>query len=259
MTAWQAAVLGLIEGVTEFLPVSSTGHMILAESLMKINDDAFTKTFTIAIQLGAIAAVFFLYIQRFVREPRLYLLLGIAFVPTGIAGLLLYKKIKILLFNPVSVSVALIIGGVILLFFDRISKHREDSHVKMTEHRAFMIGVFQTLSLIPGVSRAAATIGGGLVMGLDRVRAVEFSFLLAVPTMVVATGYDLYKERASLSSANLDLLSIGGIIAFISALLAVRYFIAFISKRGFFAFGVYRIVLGVVFLLYGVDMPALSK
>lgn len=259
MTALDAIILGLIEGLTEFLPVSSTGHMILAESLMKIHEDAFTKTFTIAIQLGAIAAVFFVYFNRFLRELRLYFLLAAAFLPTGIIGLLLYKKIKALLFNPVSVSIALIAGGVILLFFDRLARHRDLGDQEITPRRAFFIGMFQTLSLIPGVSRAAATIGGGLVMGLNQVRAVEFSFLLAVPTMVVATGYDLYKERAVLSATNLDLLAIGGVVAFISALLAVRFFLKFIARHGFFAFGVYRIIVGIVFLFYGVVMPALSK
>ncbi len=255
MTTWQAAVLGIIEGLTEFLPVSSTGHMILASSLMQIKGD-FVKTFEIAIQLGAIAAVFALYVRRFLREPRLYVILAIAFVPTGIAGLAVYKHIKALLFNPVSVSIALIVGGIILLFFDKLIAKRQalhaahDHEIEVTPKMAFAIGVFQTLSLVPGVSRAAATIGGGLVMGLNRVRAVEFSFLLAVPTMVVATAYDLYKQRETLNAAHLDLLSIGAVVAFAFALLAVRFFVGFISKRGFFVFGVYRIVAGVVFLAY---------
>lgn len=272
MTTWQAAILGIIEGITEFLPVSSTGHMILASSLMEIQGD-FVKTFEIAIQLGAIAAVFALYVSRFLKEPRLYLILSIAFFPTGLAGLLVYKHIKALLFNPVSVSVALIIGGIVLLFFDKLIARRHahylDAHqvkheqrampdlssakeheIQITPKIAFIIGVFQTLALVPGVSRAAATIGGGLVMGLSRVRAVEFSFLLAVPTMVVATGYDLYKNRDSLNATHVDLLAIGSIVAFAFALLAVRVFVGFISKRGFFVFGVYRIVIGVVFLTY---------
>ncbi len=272
MTTWQAAILGIIEGLTEFLPVSSTGHMILASSLMGIQGD-FVKTFEIAIQLGAIAAVFALYVRRFLKEPRLYLILSMAFFPTGVAGLLVYKHIKALLFNPVSVSIALIVGGIVLLFFDKLiaNRHRHylDAHqvkhqqgstpdhsaaheheIQITPKIAFMIGVFQTLSLVPGVSRAAATIGGGLVMGLSRVRAVEFSFLLAVPTMVVATGYDLYKNRAALNAAHVDLLAIGSVVAFAFALLAVRVFVGFISKRGFFVFGIYRIIAGAIFLTY---------
>lgn len=272
MTPWQAAILGIIEGLTEFLPVSSTGHMILASALMEIKGD-FVKTFEIAIQLGAIAAVFALYVRRFLKEPRLYFILAVAFIPTGIAGLAVYKYIKALLFNPVSVSVALIAGGVVLLFFDRLiarrhalqpahdhgsTKHQnrrpETGHttgdVGITPKTAFVIGIFQTLSLVPGVSRAAATIGGGLVMGLNRVRAVEFSFLLAVPTMVVATAYDLFKQRETLNAAHLDLLAIGAVVAFAFALLAVRFFVGFISKRGFFVFGVYRIIAGVIFLIY---------
>ena len=254
MTGLQAIILGVIEGLTEFLPISSTGHMILADSLMHISDKEFVKTFEIAIQLGAIAAVFMLYIRRFLKEPKLYLVLSIAFLPTGIVGLVAYKYIKALLFNPISVSIALILGGVVLLFFDRLSASREHSgpghhhDVEVSPKTGFMIGLFQTISMIPGVSRAAATIGGGLVMGLNRVRAVEFSFLLAVPTMVVATGYDLYKNRASLNAAHLDLLAIGTVVAFATAIIAVRFFVGYISKRGFMLFGIYRIVIGIVFL-----------
>lgn len=254
MTGLQAIILGVIEGLTEFLPISSTGHMILADSLMHISDKEFVKTFEIAIQLGAIAAVVMLYIRRFLKEPKLYLVLSIAFLPTGIVGLVAYKYIKALLFNPISVSVALIVGGVVLLFFDRLAVSREHSgpghhhDIEVSPKTGFMIGVFQTISMIPGVSRAAATIGGGLVMGLNRIRAVEFSFLLAVPTMVVATGYDLYKNRASLNAAHLDLLAIGAVVAFATAIIAVRFFVGFISKRGFMLFGVYRIVIGIVFL-----------
>jgi undecaprenyl-diphosphatase len=249
MSALQAVILGIVEGITEFLPVSSTGHMILAGSVMKIQDNDFVKTFEIAIQLGAIAAVMLLYIRRFLKEPRLYVILAIAFFPTGVVGLLLYKHIKALLFNPLSVSIALILGGVILLFFDKLAASREGRHdTEVTPRSAFMIGLFQTISMIPGVSRAAATMGGGLVMGLNRVRAVEFSFLLAVPTMVVATAYDLYKNRASLNATHLDLLAIGAVVAFACALIAVRFFVGFISKRGFWLFGVYRIVVGMVFL-----------
>ena len=252
MTGLQAIILGVIEGITEFLPIFSTGHMILADSLMHISDKEFVKTFEIAIQLGAIAAVFMLYIRRFLKEPKLYLILSIAFLPTGVVGLVAYKYIKALLFNPISVSIALIAGGIVLLFFDRLAarhEHQPQGHdIEIKPFTAFMIGVFQTISMIPGVSRAAATIGGGLVMGLNRIRAVEFSFLLAVPTMVVATGYDLYKNRASLNAAHLDLLAIGAVVAFATAVVAVRFFVGFISKRGFMLFGIYRIVIGIIFL-----------
>lgn len=252
MTGLQAIILGVIEGITEFLPISSTGHMILADSLMHVSDKEFVKTFEIAIQLGAIAAVFMLYIRRFLKEPKLYLILSIAFLPTGVVGLVAYKYIKALLFNPISVSIALIAGGVVLLFFDKLAarhEHQPEGHeIEIKPITAFMIGVFQTISMVPGVSRAAATIGGGLVMGLNRIRAVEFSFLLAVPTMVVATGYDLYKNRGSLNAAHLDLLAIGAVVAFATAIVAVRFFVGFISKRGFMLFGVYRIVIGIIFL-----------
>jgi undecaprenyl-diphosphatase len=248
MTILQAAILGIIEGLTEFLPVSSTGHMILADSLMHITDKEFVKTFEIAIQLGAIAAVVLLYIRRFLKEPKLYAILFVAFLPSGVLGLLLYKHIKALLFNPISVSIALILGGVILLFFDKFAAKRQHHDTEVTYKSAFGIGLFQTISMIPGVSRAAATIGGGLAMGLNRMRAVEFSFLLAVPTMVAATGYDLFKQRHTLNAAHFDLLAVGGIVAFACALLAVRFFVGFISKRGFFLFGIYRIVIGIIFL-----------
>lgn len=252
MTPFQAIILGIIEGLTEFLPISSTGHMILADHLMAISDKEFVKTFEIAIQLGAIAAVFMLYIRRFLRELRLYLILAIAFLPTGIIGILAYKHIKALLFNPISVSLALVLGGVLLLLFDRLATRNEKlPHGHETEIRpkaALVIGLFQAISMIPGVSRAAATIGGGLVMGLNRVRAVEFSFLLAVPTMVAATGYDLYKQRDSLNATHIDLLAIGAVVAFACALLAVRFFVGFVSRRGFFIFGIYRILVGLVFL-----------
>ncbi|HRP69170.1 MAG TPA: undecaprenyl-diphosphate phosphatase [Turneriella sp.] len=253
MTTLQAVILGIVEGLTEFLPMSSTGHMILADSMMQIQDPEFVKTFEIAIQLGAIAAVALLYIRRFLKEPRLYFILFIAFLPTGVCGLLFYKYIKTLLFNPLSVSIALILGGVVLLFFDKLAQNRDEKHktheIQITPRTAFIIGLFQTISMIPGVSRAAATIGGGLVAGLSRVRAVEFSFLLAVPTMVVATAYDLYKNRETLNAAHLDVLVIGALVAFATALLAVRFFVAFISKRGFTAFGIYRIVVGIIFLV----------
>ncbi len=249
MTPFQAVILGIIEGITEFLPISSTGHMILADHFMAIADREFVKTFEIAIQLGAIAAVGLLYIRRFLKEPRLYFILAVAFLPTGICGLLFYKIIKTWLFNPITVSLALILGGVILLFFDRLAAKNDHHHeIEVSPKSAFMIGLFQVLSMVPGVSRAAATIGGALAMGLNRVRAVEFSFLLAVPTMVAATGYDLFKNREHLHSAHLDLLLIGSAVAFVCALLAVRFFVGFISRRGFKAFGIYRIIAGVIFL-----------
>jgi len=261
MTGFEAVLLGIIEGLTEFLPISSTGHMILAGSLLKIQESEFVKTFEIAIQLGAIAAIVLLYIRRFLKEPKLYFILSIAFVPTGVIGLLAYKHIKALLFNPISVSIALIVGGVVLFFFDRLAARNEkraDGHeIEIKPQTAFVIGLFQALSMVPGVSRAAATIGGGLVMGLNRVRAVEFSFLLAVPTMVVATLYDLYKNRATLHAAHLDLLLIGSLVAFATAIIAVRFFVGFISKRGFTLFAIYRIVIGAIFLavFWGKALP----
>jgi len=247
MSHAEAIILGLIEGLTEFLPVSSTGHLILAETLMQNYGQPFVQMFTVVIQSGAIAAVGLIYIRRFLSEPRLYATLALAFAPTAVIGLLFAKKIKLFLFNPIAVSIALIVGGIALLFFDRLEK--KPGTPEVTGRRAFAIGLFQCLALVPGISRAAATMGGGLFMGLTRAQAVEFSFLLAVPTLVAATGYDLFKERELLTSANLTPLLIGTAVAFVSALAAVRFFVAFISKRGFAFFGVYRIIVGAIFLV----------
>lgn len=247
MTNLEAFILGLVEGITEFLPISSTGHLILAESLMGISGDKFVQTFTVVIQVGAIAAVGLLYIKRFLSEPKMYATLAVAFAPTAILGLLFAKKIKFYLFNPVSVSIALILGGVLLLFFHKLESDGKTTEI--TPRQAFLIGLFQGFALVPGVSRAAATIAGGLFVGLSRARAVEFSFLLAVPTLAAATGYDLVKQRELLTSANISLLLTGTLVAFVSALAAVRFFVAFISKRGFAAFGIYRIAMGLLFLV----------
>lgn len=249
----QAIILAVVEGITEFLPVSSTGHMILASYIMKIYDNAFVKTFEIAIQLGAILAIVMLYYKRFIQGINIYTKLGIAFIPTAIVGFLAYKTIKTYLFNPLGVSLALIIGGVILILIDkrvvaRKSRYRELEDISYKS--AFFIGLAQCVSMIPGVSRAAATIIGGVFNGLNKKQATEFSFLLAVPTMCAATGYDLLKTDATFSSHELMLLSVGFVGAFISAWLAVKVFIRFVENHGFKAFGYYRIVIGVVFILY---------
>lgn len=249
----QAIILSIVEGVTEFLPVSSTGHMILASYLMNIHDDAFVKTFEIAIQIGAILAIVMLYYKRFIQGINIYIKLFIAFIPTAIIGFLAYKTIKTYLFNPLGVSLALIIGGVILILIDKWVVTRESRYVDLEDisyKNAFFIGLAQCVSMIPGVSRAAATIIGGVGNGLNKKQATEFSFLLAVPTMCAATGYDLLKTDATFSSHGLMLLTIGLVGAFISAWLAVKVFIRFVENHGFKAFGYYRIVIGVVFILY---------
>jgi undecaprenyl-diphosphatase len=249
----EAIILSIIEGLTEFLPVSSTGHMILASAAMGMEDDAFVKTFEISIQLGAIAAIALMYIDRFLRGIDIYLKLFVAFLPTAIVGLLAYKTIKELLFNSTVVAISLIIGGVIIILLDRRVEERGSDTLALEElsyARAFRIGLIQCLSMIPGTSRAAATIIGGVFNGLNRKQATEFSFLLAVPTMVAATGYDLLKTSADISGSELQLLGIGLAGAFISAWFAVRLFVKWVSTHGFAVFGYYRIVLGVLFLVF---------
>ncbi len=227
--------------------------MILASYIMKIHDDAFVKTFQIAIQIGAIAAIVMLYYKRFIQGVTIYIKLGIAFIPTAIVGFLAYKTIKTYLFNPLGVSLALVIGGVILIGIDKWVVTRKSRYVELEEisfKNAFFIGLAQCVSMIPGVSRAAATIIGGVANGLNKKQATEFSFLLAVPTMCAATGYDLLKTDATLSSNEFLLLAAGFVGAFISAWVAVKIFIRFVENHGFAAFGYYRIVLGIVFIVY---------
>ena len=249
----QAVILSIVEGATEFLPVSSTGHMILASYLMKINDQAFVKTFTLSIQLGAIAAIVMLYYKRFLQGMDIYIKLCTAFIPTAIVGFLAYKTIKTYLFNPLGVSLALVVGGIVLIAIDKQVVSRESRYASLEDisyKNAFFIGLIQCLSMIPGVSRAAATIIGGVFNGLDKRQATEFSFLLAVPTMLAATGYDLLKTDAVIGSQEALLLACGFIGAFLSAWLAVKLFVRFVENHGFKAFGYYRIVIGIVFVLY---------
>lgn len=253
MTYLQAFIIAVIEGLTEFLPVSSTGHMILADSMMKISNPEFAKTFEIVIQLGAILAVLFIYIRRFFVSLNIYLKLAVAFLPTGVIGLLAYKTIKHYLFNPFVVSLSLIVGGVILILLDKWSERKKSEYTNVEDisySGAVKIGLIQCFSMVPGVSRAAATIFGGIFSGFDRKQAAEFSFLLAIPTMFAASGYDLLKEKENIHSEDLKILLFGGLVAFIVAIFAVKGFIAFLNKYGFKHFGWYRIALGVVFLSY---------
>lgn len=252
MTLIQSIIIAIIEGITEFLPISSTGHMILASSLMKIHEDDFVKTFEIAIQLGAIMAIVMMYAKRFLQGISIYLKLGIAFIPTAIIGFMAYSFIKAYLFNPLIVAVSLIIGGIILVLIDRkvISrKSQTDVLENITYKNAFFIGLIQCFSMIPGVSRAAATIIGGVFNGLDKKQATEFSFLLAVPTMFAAAGYDLLKTPVIFTKHEIFLLAIGFVIAMITAWFAVKIFLKIVENYGFKHFGYYRIVIGIIFLI----------
>lgn len=244
-----AFIIAVVEGLTEFLPISSTGHMIITTSLLGVTPDEFTKAFMINIQFGAILSVVVMYFRRFFKSLRFYRDLIIAFIPAAILGFLFGDAIDSLLENVVVVCYALIGGGIILLFIDKltakIAKNDEVNPLK-----AFVIGCFQTLALVPGVSRSAATIIGGMTRGLSRKAAAEFSFFLAVPTMFAASAYKLYKTAdVVFVSGNIPILLFGNFIAFITALLAIKGFIAFLNKFGFQLFGWYRIALGVVILV----------
>ncbi len=245
-------VLAIIEGFTEFLPVSSTGHMIIGSSLMGIADDPFVKLFTIAIQFGAILSVVVLYYKRFLQSFNFYVKLLIAFIPAVVFGLLFSKKIDALLESALTVGITLFVGGIILLFVDKWFNHPTVNQEKNIDNAtALKIGFFQCLAMIPGTSRSAATIVGGMSQRLSRTAAAEFSFFLAVPTMFAATAkkmYDFYKEGHVFTSDEIKLLAIGNVIAFIVAMLAIKTFITFLERRGFKLFGWYRIIVGAIII-----------
>lgn len=253
MSNWEAIILAIVEGLTEFLPVSSTGHMIIASSLMGIASDPFTKTFTVAIQLGAIASVVVLYWKRFFQTFDFYFKLFVAFIPAAVLGFLFNKKIDALLERVDVVAVTLILGGILFLFIDKLFKKTEEAGDQTVSYPvALKIGFFQTIAMIPGVSRSAATIIGGLTQGLTKKMAAEFSFFLAVPTMFAATAYKLlsfYKDGNTFGTAELTTLAIGNVVAFVVGMLAIKSFIAFLTKNGFKLFGYYRIILGSVLLI----------
>lgn len=250
MNTFHAIILAIIEGITEFLPVSSTGHMILVSSFFGIEHEEFTKLFTIVIQLGAILSVVILYFKRFFQTFDFYFKLLVAFIPAVVLGLLLSDKIDELLESPLTVAISLLIGGIILLKVDDWFNHSEET--KISYLQAFKIGLFQCLAMVPGVSRSGASIVGGMSQKLARTSAAEFSFFLAVPTMLGATAkkcYDYYKDGYVLTHDQINLLIIGNIIAFIVALMAIKSFIEFLSKKGFKVFGYYRIAAGIILLI----------
>ena len=250
----QAVVLAIIEGITEFLPISSTGHMIIASSFFGIAHDDFTKLFTVVIQLGAILSVVVLYFKRFFQTLDFYFKLLVAFIPAVVFGLLFGKKIDTLLENPVTVAVSLVLGGIILLKVDDWFTDKEETQEteKISYTTAFKIGLFQCLAMIPGVSRSGASIIGGMSQKLSRTTAAEFSFFLAVPTMLGATikkCYDYYNDGFVLSNEQINLLIIGNVVGFIVAMLAIKSFIGYLSKHGFKMFGYYRIIAGLATLI----------
>ena len=246
MTILEVIILAFVEGLTEFIPVSSTGHLILASHFMKIEPSEFSKAFDVIIQFGAIFAVLFLYHKRLKWDFEFYKKLFIAFLPAAVIGFIFKNKIDELLESTAVVAWALIIGGVILIFVDQFFKNQTKSEPNAKD--SLTIGFFQCLAMVPGVSRSAATIVGGQVMGLTRAKAAEFSFLLAIPTLGAATSYKLWKVRALIHGDQVLNLSLGVILSFVFALIAIKFFISFVNKYGFRAFGVYRIVIGAVVL-----------
>lgn len=255
MTYLQAIILAIIEGLTEFLPVSSTGHIMMGGALLGLDlEDGFIQLFTVAIQLGTILSVVVLYFKRFFRSMNFYFKLAVATLPAAVFGLLFNDQIESMLGNPAVVGISLIIGGVLLIFVDKWFKDgTEDNADSIPYATALKIGFFQCLAMIPGVSRSAASIVGGMSQKLTRKAAAEFSFFLAVPTMVGATGkklYDYFKVSGALTGEQINLLIIGNVIGFIVALFAIKAFIDYLSNKGFKVFGYYRIVVGGLFLLF---------
>ncbi len=252
MNLIDAFILGVVEGLTEFLPISSTGHLILVSWLLGIKQTETHKAFEVAIQLGSILAVVFLYKEKIFSSIQLWKRLIIAFIPTGILGFILYKLIKSL-FSPYVVAIMLIVGGIIFIIVEKVYSEKE-YHINDLESipytKAFFIGVFQSFAMVPGTSRSGATIIGGLLLGLSRKTAAEFSFLLAVPTMFVATFYDIFKHHSEFQIDNWLNLGLGFITAFIFAVFSIKFLLSFISKHSFIPFGIYRIIVGLVFLFF---------
>ena len=282
MDIFSSIIIAIVEGLTEFLPVSSTGHMIITEKLLGVPADDFVKAFTVIIQFGAILSVVCLYwrrffrlnhtpapegassLRRFLHKYDFYWKLLVAFIPAAVIGLAFGDVVDSLLENVVVVALMLILGGIFMLFCDKIFNHGSDDTV-LTEKRALRIGLFQCIAMIPGVSRSMATIVGGMSQRLTRRAAAEFSFFLAVPTMLAATGYEVLKlflkGDAAVLTGNVTTLIVGNVVAFVVALLAIKFFINFVTKYGFKAFGWYRIIVGsaiLIMLACGVDLAIID-
>ena len=256
MTWFQALILSIVEGLTEFLPVSSTGHMILTEGILGMKSNDFVQAFIINIQFGAILSVVILYWKRFFQTLKFYYKLFIAFLPAAFFGLLLSDYIDQLLESVYVVAVMLVLGGIILVFVDKWFK-TPSKNQEITYKKALIIGFYQVIAMVPGVSRSAATIIGGMTQKLTKKNAAEFSFFLAVPTMFAASAYKLTKNYSAFNSDNIDILIFGNIVAFIVAFFAIKSFINYLTKHGFKIFGYYRIIVGLtIIILYalGVDL-----
>jgi undecaprenyl-diphosphatase len=252
-----ATIIAIVEGITEFLPISSTGHMIIFEKLLGLESSPLLNVYKITIQFGAIISVICLYWRRFIQSADFYFKLFIAFLPSAVFGFILSDLIDKMLGSVIIVAVTMISGGVVLIFIDSWLKNDNPDNQEITYPKAFRIGLFQVISMIPGVSRSAATIIGGMCQRLNRSQAAEFSFFLAVPTMFAASIWELKKYYTDIDASNISMLLVGNIIAFIVALIAIKTFIKFLVKHGFKVFGYYRIIVGgiiLVMLLAGIDL-----
>lgn len=250
MSYWEAFVLAFIEGITEFLPISSTGHMILGSKLMSIQSTEFQKTYLVCIQLGAILSVVVLYYKKFFQSIEFYFKLAVAVIPTLALGFIFNDFIDSFLESTTVVAINLVLGGVVLIFIDNWIKNNDDNSEGITYWQGIKIGFYQSIAMIPGVSRSAASTIGGMSLGFSRRKAAEFSFFLAVPTMCAATGYKLLKSYKTIQVDDIKLLAFGNLIAFVVAMIAIRFFIQFLTKYGFKWFGWYRIIVGVAILLF---------
>lgn len=247
-----SAILGVIEGLSEFLPISSTAHLVFATRLLNIAQSDFTKTFEIVIQSGAILAVVVLYGKKLLVDRKILQKVLFAFLPTAILGFIFYKIIKQLLLGNILISLfALLIGGFIIIFAEKYFEKKKNNRTieQLNNRQAFLVGVAQSIAVIPGVSRSAATILGSMFFGLSRKEAVEFSFMLAIPTMFAATGYDLLKNIKLLTSSNLELLLVGFVISFITAIIAVKWFLKFVQTNTLIPFAIYRIAIALILYL----------
>lgn len=253
MHAFQAVILGLIEGITEFLPISSTGHLIIGSHFLRVENADFAKSFEVFIQLGAILAIVALYFKKLFLNAKVFWRVAVGFLPTAIIGLVLYKFVKAYLLGNLSVVLwSLFLGGIALIAFEYWNKKKEEvasvaSIESISYKQAVLIGLAQSVAIVPGVSRAAATIVGGLALGISRATIVEYSFLLAVPTMAAATGLDLLKSAHSFTGQEIGMLAIGFVVSFLSALIAVRFLLKYVKSHTFVPFGVYRIVAAIAF------------
>ncbi len=253
MNFFEAIILGIVEGLTEFLPISSTGHLILTAHILDLPTTEFLSTFEVVIQLGAILAVVVLYFQKLLRDWEMNKRLIVGLIPALVVGGVFYPFIKSLFASSMTVVVSLIIGGIAIIGVEYFQKKQTKTITELGQisyRTAFLVGLFQALAVIPGVSRAGATIMGGLLLGMERTVIVEFSFLLAVPTMLAASSKDLYESFGLLSSGDFGILSVGFVTAFIVAMMTIKFLIRFVQTHTFIPFGVYRIVAGIIFLLF---------